>query len=169
MPVLPHLSCPALWMVAVPNSQLVFAGKGVPARSIELLIVFLIRNTVLIRDTCFSFKMAARKVALPMRGRDCSNSCSSYVRLSAPRSWSWSRVLLTSATPSTGSRPASSGQAGSRIRRSASLGPCPPSWSFNRFCNKPRLGSQCEATPATQALMTELSAFRSYLPLLMKS
>ena len=28
-----HLSYPALWMVAVPNSQLVFAGVGAPVRS----------------------------------------------------------------------------------------------------------------------------------------
>ena len=30
-----HLSYPALWMVAVPNSQLFFAGVGAPVRSIQ--------------------------------------------------------------------------------------------------------------------------------------
>ena len=35
--VLSHLSYPALWMVAVLNSQLVFAGLGAPVRSMETI------------------------------------------------------------------------------------------------------------------------------------
>ena len=34
VPALSHLSCQTIWMVAVPNSQLVFAWVGAPVRSI---------------------------------------------------------------------------------------------------------------------------------------